>query len=122
MDIASFIGIVAGAACIFLGVITSGGSLMGIVDIPSIFVTFGGSYASLFLLAPINEVLGIFGNMSRAFKTYDYGEKTLVPNMVALAEMLAVKVFLPLKRDLTTLTIRSSRKGSVSLSTAPTDR
>jgi chemotaxis protein MotA len=100
MDIASFIGIVAGAACIFLGVITSGGSLMGIVDIPSIFVTFGGSYASLFLLAPINEVLGIFGNMSRAFKTYDYGEKTLVPNMVALAEKARREGILALEEGL----------------------
>src|SRR5574344_2638747 len=100
MDIASLIGVVGGAACIFIGVITSGGSLMGIVDIPSIFVTFGGSYASLFLLAPINEVVGVFANLGRAFKTYDYGEKALVPNMVALAEKARREGILALEEGL----------------------
>src|SRR5574344_783327 len=86
MDISTLIGMVGGAACILIGVLTSGGTLMGILDIPSIFVTVGGSYAALFILAPMNEAIGIFGNMARAFKTFNYGEKTLVPNMVALAE------------------------------------
>lgn len=86
MDIATLIGIVGGAACILIGVATSGGTLGGIFDVPSILVTIGGSYAALFIVAPLNQALGLFGNMGRAFKTFDYGEKTLVPNMVALAE------------------------------------
>src|SRR5574344_2297028 len=100
MDISTLIGIIVGAACILIGVLTSGGSLMGIVDIPSVFVTFGGSYASLFVLAPLNEVLGVFGNMGRAFKTYNYGEKTLVPNMVALAEKARREGILALEEGL----------------------
>ena len=51
MDIASIIGMVGGAAVVILGVATSGGTLMGIIDIPSIFVTIGGSYMALFLVA-----------------------------------------------------------------------
>ena len=46
MDIASLIAIVGGIGVIFLGVLTSGGSIGGIIDIPSIFVTVGGSFFS----------------------------------------------------------------------------
>src|SRR5574344_2820000 len=100
MDISTLIGMVGGAACILIGVLTSGGTLMGILDIPSIFVTVGGSYAALFILAPMNEAIGIFGNMARAFKTFNYGEKTLVPNMVALAEKARREGILALEEGL----------------------
>src|SRR5574344_2871619 len=111
MDIATIIGMVGGAACILIGVLTSGGSLMGIVDIPSIFVTVGGSYAALFILAPLNEVLGVFGNMGRAFKTYNYGEKTLVPNMVALAEKARREGILALEEGLDDLDDKFLKEG-----------
>ena len=86
MDIATIIGIAGGIVAIGLGVVTSGGSIGGIIDIPSVFVTVGGSYAALFIVAPLKQALGLFGIMGRAFKTHDYGEKTLIQNMVALSE------------------------------------
>ena len=60
MDIASIIAVVGGAAVIVLGVITSGGSMGGIIDVPSLFVTIGGSYLSLFFVAPLKKALGLF--------------------------------------------------------------
>lgn len=86
MDIATIIGIVGGATVIVLGVATSGGSLGGIIDIPSVFVTIGGSYACLFIVAPLKQALGLFKCMGRAFKLQDYGEKTLIQDMVTLSE------------------------------------
>ena len=86
MDIATLIGIVGGTIAIGLGVVTSGGSVMGIIDVPSVFVTVGGSYASLFIVAPLKQALGIFKIMGRAFKIQDYGEKTLIQDMVTLSE------------------------------------
>jgi len=74
MDIASIIGIVGGATVIVLGVATSGGSLGGIIDIPSVFVTIGGSYACLFIVAPLKQALGLFKCMGRAFKKFDNKE------------------------------------------------
>ena len=35
MDIATIIGIIGGAACIVMSVLTSGGTMGGIIDIPS---------------------------------------------------------------------------------------
>ena len=48
MDIASLIAVGGGIGVIFLGVLTSGGSIGGIIDIPSILVTVGGSFFALF--------------------------------------------------------------------------
>ena len=86
MDIATLIGLIGGTVAIGLGVITSGGTVGGIIDIPSVFVTVGVSYMALFIVAPLKQALGLFKIMGRALKTHDYGEKTLIQNMVALSE------------------------------------
>ena len=86
MDIATIIGIVGGAAMIVMSVMTSGGSLMGIIDVPSMAMTIGGSYFAMFIASPIKKALGLFKIMGRAFKVPDFGEKNIVVNMQALSE------------------------------------
>ena len=55
MDIASLLGIVGGAAMIVMSVLTSGGTLGGIIDIPSVFMTIGGSYFAMFICRSFKE-------------------------------------------------------------------
>ncbi|MBR7063921.1 MAG: motility protein A [Treponema sp.] len=86
MDLATILGIIGGAACMTISVIFSGGSFMGIVDIPSVFMTIGGSFFSLAICAPFSKWVGLFKIMGRSFKVYDYGEKQTIQNMVALSE------------------------------------
>lgn len=86
MDIASILGIVGGAAMIVMSVLTSGGTLGGIIDIPSVFMTIGGSYFAMFIAAPLKKALGMFKIMGKAFKVPDFGEKNIVINMQALSE------------------------------------
>lgn len=86
MDLASIIGIVGGAACIIMSVMTSGGSLGGILDVPSALMTIGGSYFAIFIAAPLKKALGLLKIMGRAFKIPDFGEKNIVINMQALSE------------------------------------
>ena len=86
MDLATIIGLIGGAACIVMSVLTSGGTMGGIIDVPSMFMTIGGSIMALFICAPLNRVIGVFGVMGRAFKIPEFGEKTIVQNMVALSE------------------------------------
>lgn len=86
MDIATIIGLVGGAACIVMAVLTSGGKLGAIYDLPSILMTVGGSLCAMFICAPMNRVIGLFSVMGRAFKIPDFGEQTIVQNMVALSE------------------------------------
>ena len=100
MDIATFVGFFGGMAMIAVGVFTSGGSVMGIIDIPSVFVTIGGSYFSLWICVPMNQAIGVFSIMARCFKTYDDGEKTTVQNMVSLSEKARREGILALEEGL----------------------
>ena len=86
MDIATILGIVGGAAMVVMSVLTSGGSLMGIIDIPSVFMTIGGSYFAMFIAAPLKKCFGMIKVMGRAFKIPDFGEKSIVINMQSLSE------------------------------------
>lgn len=86
MDIATIIGIVGGAACVVMSVLTSGGTIGGIIDIPSVFMTCGGSYAALLITAPLKQAIGIFKIMGKTFKVPDFGEENIIREMVALSE------------------------------------
>jgi len=85
MDLASFIGLFGGIAIVFFGAFL-GGSLGGLINIPSVFITAGGSYMCLFLTYPMSYTIGVFKVMGRVFKIQDFGEKELVQKFVALSE------------------------------------
>ena len=85
MDIASFIGIFGGIIVVLFGAFM-GSSLGGLIDVPSMFITIGGSYMCLFLTYPLSYVIGIFKVVSRVFKVADYKEKEMVQKLVALSE------------------------------------
>jgi len=86
MDLATIIGIVGGAAMIVMSVVTSGGTMGGILDVPSAAMTIGGSFFAMFIACPLKKALGMFKIMGRAFKVPDFGEKNIVINMQALSE------------------------------------
>lgn len=111
MDIASIIALVGGGAVIVLGVITSGGSLGGIIDIPSVFVTVGGSFFSLFFCGTLKDIVNLFSIIGRVFKTYDYGEKNLIQNMVALSEKARREGILALEEGLDDLDDQFMKSG-----------
>ncbi|MCI5523371.1 MAG: motility protein A [Treponema sp.] len=100
MDIATLIGFVGGVAMVLLGVFSSGSSIGGIIDVPSLIIVVGGSYMALFVSSPLKVALGLWGVIGRTFKTYDYGEKTSVQNMVNLAEKARREGILALEEGL----------------------
>lgn len=100
MDIATIIGLIGGTACIVMSVITSGGTMMGIIDIPSVFMTIGGSFCALMIVAPLKDVLTTMKVMGKVFKIPDFGEKMLVQNMVALSEKARREGILALEEGL----------------------
>ncbi len=99
MDIASVIGFIGGLAVVLFGA-TLSGSLNGLIDIPSFFITGGGSYMCLYLTYPLSYVVGIFSVMGRIFKTYDYGEKGLVQKLVAFSEKARREGILALEEEI----------------------
>jgi len=111
MDIATIIGIVGGAACIIMACLNSGGSLLGIFDLPSVFMTIGGSYASIFVTAPLSKALGIFKIMGKTFKVPDFGEEKVVRELVGLSEKARREGILALEEGLDDLSDPFMRTG-----------
>lgn len=110
MDIASWIGLFGGLGIVAFGAFL-GGSLGGLIDIPSVFITGGGSYMCLYLTYPLSYVLGIFGVLSRCFKTYDFGEKSLVQKLVAFSEKARREGILALEEEIQDLDDEFMRNG-----------
>jgi chemotaxis protein MotA len=86
MDLATIIGLVGGSVAIVMAVLTSGGALSGIWDLPSVIFVVGGSFFALFNGASIGQVLGMVKGMGRAFKTFDYGGEAIIKTLVSLSE------------------------------------
>ena len=111
MDFASIIGFFGGLAMIILGVFSSGGSIKGIWDLASVFVTVGGSYFSIWICAPISQAIGIWKILGRCFKKFEYGEDKLVRDMVRLSEQARREGILALEDGLDDLDDKFLSKG-----------
>jgi chemotaxis protein MotA len=66
MDIATIIGLLLGTGLV-LGSIAIGGSLGPFINIPSIMITIGGSFAALLINFPLKKVLGVFSIVRKCF-------------------------------------------------------
>lgn len=68
MDIATIIGLVLGTALV-LGSIAmgGGGGLTPFINIPSMMITIGGSFAAVLINFPLPKVLGLFGVVKNCF-------------------------------------------------------
>ena len=111
MDIATIIGFIGGAACIVMSVLTSGGTLGGIIDIPSVFMTIGGSWASIFIMAPLSKAVGVFKIIGKCFKVPDFGEKTLISKLMDLSNKARREGILALEDGLDDLDDAFMRNG-----------
>ena len=77
MDIASLVGILLGVAMCILGIVTSGGveAFGNFVDIPSVFVTIGGSISSVLTSHKLPDFINGIKAISLPFQ-----EKTVDPS------------------------------------------
>lgn len=66
MDIATIIGLLLGTGLV-LGSILMGGSLVPFVNVPSMMITIGGSFAALLINFSKGQVFGAFGVIKKCF-------------------------------------------------------
>jgi chemotaxis protein MotA len=66
MDIATIIGLVLGLALV-LGSIAIGGEFTPFIDVPSVMITVGGSFAALLINFPLRNVIGVFSVVKKCF-------------------------------------------------------
>lgn len=87
MNIASLAGLLIGLAMVVTGILTSGGQIGTFIDVPSFFVTFGGSIAGVLMSNQLPDFINGFKGMGLIFKndTADAGE--VIRNIINLSNI-----------------------------------
>lgn len=111
MDIATLIGLIGAAAMIVMAILTSGGSLMTYMDVPSFFMTVIGSYLVLFVQVSMSEALGVFNVMGLAFRIPKFGEQAIITKLMAFSDKARREGLLALEEELEDLDDEFMKKG-----------
>ncbi|MBN2509625.1 MAG: motility protein A [Spirochaetales bacterium] len=111
MDLGTIIGVILGFAMILMSILTGGGQLGSFVDIPSIFMVIGGSFAALLVANPLQRVLGIMKYINHTLKVYNWGEETIISTLVNFSEKARREGLLALEDDLEEVEVEFMKKG-----------
>ncbi len=84
MDLASIIGVVSGMGFI-LGTILMGGSIMMFVNIPSILVVMGGTFAASMVAYPLPDFLSMFKTGMKVFMFKIQPPEEIITNLVEIS-------------------------------------
>ncbi len=66
MDLATISGVIFGISAIIISIYL-GGTLYAFIDIPSMFIVFGGTIASTLINFPLSDVISVLGVVKNAF-------------------------------------------------------
>jgi chemotaxis protein MotA len=86
MDFATLLGLLSGLALVVAAIIM-GGSLSLFVDLPSVMIVFGGTFGTIFVAFPFEEVSQALGAGFKAFASRRVQEREVVNIMVKIAEI-----------------------------------
>ena len=72
MDLGTIIGLIMGLAMVTVGILVGGASPMLYVDVSSVFITIGGSFAALLVMNPMSRVLGLMRYFNHASSCHQH--------------------------------------------------
>ncbi|MCE9499403.1 MAG: motility protein A [Leptospira sp.] len=111
MDIATLIGIGSGLGVLLMGTLAAGLNPLTIIDIPSIFITFGGGIAGTILSAPWSSTISIIAVTKKAFLSPKFDIPGLITTLVSFSEKARREGLLALEDDVNELPDEFLRKG-----------
>jgi chemotaxis protein MotA len=111
MDISSIIGLAGAFGMIVMSVITGGGSMMALIDLPSFLMVVLGSWFALLLATSLSEGLGIFSLIGRTFRIPVFNEQGIITKMMAFSEKARREGLLALEDELEDLDDEFMKKG-----------
>ncbi|MDH5717867.1 MAG: motility protein A [Spirochaetia bacterium] len=100
MDIASLAGLIAAAVCLVFGVFSAGLGPAQIIDPASIFITVGGSAATVIMSFPLSMSLGIWGVYKKIFEVTTFDVKNIIIQIVSFSEKARRDGLLALEDDM----------------------
>ncbi|MCB1325459.1 MAG: motility protein A [Spirochaetales bacterium] len=111
MDLASLGGLILGFVLVMFGTIQAGLSPLDILNIPSVFITFGGGAAASIISSPMSRLTN-FANYTRfAFSPQQTDVANLIVTLVNFSERARREGLLSLEDDLVNLDEPFLRKG-----------
>jgi len=98
MDIATIIGIVAGAGLI-IAAILMGSGLDAFIDIPSVLIVIGGSVAAMLIAFPLDRVIGSIKIALKAFFSPKTNPEEIIEKIVNLAVKARKESIIALEKE-----------------------
>ncbi|NLM47268.1 MAG: motility protein A [Epulopiscium sp.] len=86
MDISSILGLILGFVFMIIS-IQMNGRLGLFFDLPSIMITFGGTFASLLVSYPLNKFMNSLKTVRLIFKTQEFNTGNIIQNIIELANI-----------------------------------
>lgn len=88
MDIATIGGLVAGLVLIVWGILSSEGAMLSsFIDVPSVIIVVGGTFAAGFVSFPLPRILGIGSVAGKAFSNNKYNAQEIIVKIIELANI-----------------------------------
>jgi chemotaxis protein MotA len=100
MDISTIGGIFLGFAMVGMGIIIGGVGVGIYVDIPSILIVLGGSFAGLMISNPLPRVLGVMKYLKHALQIPNYELEKTITTLVNFSERARREGLLALEDDI----------------------
>ena len=99
-DFGTLIGLLTGVGIIVLGIITGGGELYWFVNLNSILIVIGGTFAATMVNLPMKAVTNTFSIVKNVFKGEDYDYGRVIDEIVQKATKARKDGLLSLEADL----------------------
>lgn len=100
MDIGTLGGLGLGVAMVLMGIILGGAGFGIYVDIPSILIVIGGSFAALMISNPLPRVLGVMKVLKHAINIPNYEMEKTITTLVNFSERARREGLLALEDDI----------------------
>ena len=111
MDLASIIGIIGALGMIVMSCLTTGGSLLSLIDLPSFLLVMVGSYFCLITSSTLSDGLGIWSIIGRTYRIPVFNEQGIITKMMAFSEKARREGLLALEDELEDLDDEFMKKG-----------
>ncbi|MFW5683464.1 MAG: motility protein A [Spirochaetota bacterium] len=111
MDLGTIVGILSGFALVLVTIITGGAGLGNYINLQSVIVVIGGSFAAMLVANPLSRMLGIAKYVRIAMQTPDWQEEKIISDLVAFSERARREGLLALEDNLDEVEDEFMRKG-----------
>jgi chemotaxis protein MotA len=111
MDIATVIGLILGTILVLGSIMISGDGLAPFIDIPSVMITVGGSFAALLINFPLRKVLGVTKVLKNCFFARLPNPESMIGRFRDFATIVRKDGLLALEPQLETISDPFLRRG-----------